>query len=305
MKKSNFFARIASIALLTALCSLTGCFLFSSKKEAPGQFASKKGSKESAVVQVVSVRKETMPRTVEATATLEGLTQVDVYSRVNGRLTSLNFKEGDAVKRGQVLFKVDRTDPGENFMATPVESPVNGWVARWLANEGTQISTQTPIAQIVDDHILKATISLPSKEWAQISQRTEVMVEANSQWKKAKVSSIARAADPSSGRGTFEIVVENSSRQWRAGTTGAAKIKIDWKPRMLVPAQAVILTDQGAFVYVVDNGVALRKPVSYEMLSNDTLEVISGLDNEAQVVITGNNTISNNSPVKVVNGKAP
>jgi RND family efflux transporter MFP subunit len=237
---------------------------------------------------------------LETTISLEGLKQVDVYSRVSGRLSALLFKEGDRVKRSQTLFKIDRTDPGENFLATPVESPVDGWIAKWNVGEGTQITTQIPIVQIVDDHLLRATVSLPSKDWSQVSMRTEVFAVTNNQTRKARVVGVSRAADPASGRGTFEIEVNNFSREWRAGMTGFARIHLNPKPRILIPAKALVLTDMGAFVYAVENGTAQRKPVRYEMLNNDTLEIVEGLEGETLVITAGANNISQGAPVRIV-----
>jgi multidrug efflux pump subunit AcrA (membrane-fusion protein) len=289
-----------AILLILSCTTLSGCFLFAKKAERAEEFGAKKRDKEAAVVRAIAVRKEVTPRLIEATISMEGQKQVDVYSRVAGRLSSIQLRDGEPVKQGQILFKVDRTDPGENFLATPVESPVQGWIARWNATVGTQVTTQTPVVQIVDDRILHATVSLPSSDWALISPRTEVVIESGAQSRKAHINSIARAADPTSGRGSFEISIENNSRNWRAGTNATAKIKLDPKARMLLPAQALILTDLGAVVYVVENDIAIRKPVQYEMLSNDVVEITSGLGTEAVVVTSGNNVISNRSPVRIL-----
>lgn len=297
--------KLTILAFAFPLCSSSfyGCILFSSKSGRTEEFGSKKREKDPIAIKVMSAKKEVAPRTIEATVSLTGLKQVDVYSRVAGRLLSRSFNEGEAVKHGQILFKVDRTDPGENFQATPVESPVNGWVAQWNTDVGSQITTQTPVVQIVDDHVLRATVSLPSKDWAFITSRSEVTVEYAGQIRKAIVKSVARAADPTSGRGTFEIEVNNGNRSWRAGTAATAAIKVEPRPRIILTAQALILTDQGAFVYVIENGVAIRTPVKYEMLSNDLAEIVAGLSDHTTIAVSGNNLLSNNAPVKIIQDK--
>jgi multidrug efflux pump subunit AcrA (membrane-fusion protein) len=290
-------------ATLISLSALSGCFLFGKKETNDGSITGTKREKNIAVVKTIKVRKELSPRIIETTVSLEGRNQVDVYSRVAGRLSALSLKEGEAVKRSQILFKVDRTDPGENFMATPIESPVDGFIAKWNADEGAQITTQIPVVQVVDDRVLKATVSLPAKDWTLISSRTEVHVESNGSQRKSRISSISRAADPVSGRGSFEIEIDNAQRAWRAGMTGTAKLKVEPKPRILVPAQSVVLTDLGAFIYTVENSIAIRKPVKYEMMTNDVLEITEGLSGENEVVTSGNNMVTNNAPVRVVNGE--
>ena len=69
--------------------------------------ASKKGQSGPLPVQVVSVTKQTMPVIVEALGTVESEHSVPIRSQIPGVLNSINFREGEYVAQGQVLFKVD------------------------------------------------------------------------------------------------------------------------------------------------------------------------------------------------------
>jgi multidrug efflux system membrane fusion protein len=59
------------------------------------------------VVTAVAAQKE-MPIQITAIGTVESPTTVQVKSMVNGELTSVRFKEGQDVKKGDLLFTVDR-----------------------------------------------------------------------------------------------------------------------------------------------------------------------------------------------------
>jgi len=72
--------------------------------------ASGRGGGQTAVVPVATalVAEKAMPIDVSVIGTAEAFSSVSVRAQITGELTSVNFKEGDDVKKGQVLFTLDR-----------------------------------------------------------------------------------------------------------------------------------------------------------------------------------------------------
>jgi multidrug efflux system membrane fusion protein len=58
-------------------------------------------------VRVGHVEQKNMPVTVEAVGTAEAYSNVQIESQVTGQLMSAHFKEGDFVRKGQLLFSID------------------------------------------------------------------------------------------------------------------------------------------------------------------------------------------------------
>jgi len=58
-------------------------------------------------VTVARVERSSVPWEIGATGTVEPLQTVSVASQVSGILTEVGFKEGDEVRRGQMLFQID------------------------------------------------------------------------------------------------------------------------------------------------------------------------------------------------------
>ncbi|HET7551370.1 MAG TPA: efflux RND transporter periplasmic adaptor subunit [Gemmatimonadaceae bacterium] len=58
-------------------------------------------------VTVAKVERSAVPWEISATGTVEPLQTVAVASQVSGILTEVGFKEGDEVRRGQMLFQID------------------------------------------------------------------------------------------------------------------------------------------------------------------------------------------------------
>jgi membrane fusion protein, multidrug efflux system len=106
--------RITSIffagTLLAALsCGALAC---SSGPEASAQQPSTGGrgggAQQAVPVTVAPVVAKAMPIDVRVIGTTEAFSTVAVHAQITGELTSVTFKEGDDVKKGQVLFTLDR-----------------------------------------------------------------------------------------------------------------------------------------------------------------------------------------------------
>lgn len=94
--------RILKAVLLAAaavmLLSFVGC-------------SEKKQQKPAAVAVPVTIavaQQRDVPLQINAIGTVEAYTTVGIKSQVNGEITSVNFKEGQDVKKGQLLFTIDR-----------------------------------------------------------------------------------------------------------------------------------------------------------------------------------------------------
>jgi len=85
-----------SIAIFAVASSLVGC---SSAPPPPADA--------SVPVSFASAVSKTMPDLVTAVGTVEAINSVAVKSLIDGRLLSSAVKDGDDVKAGQLLFKVD------------------------------------------------------------------------------------------------------------------------------------------------------------------------------------------------------
>lgn len=254
-----------------------------------------------AAVRVETAQMKVLPAAISVVEPLVGKQQAEVFSKVVGRLSLIGPEEGQAVKAGDVLFKVDRADPGESFLSTPVVSPISGWVGRWYANSlGEQVTTSAAVVSVVDDEVLRATVDLPTREWLLVDKDTAVTVVVAGEERAGKVVTVSRAGDSASGRGGVAIEVPNPKRSWRAGMVARIRLGLEPKPRIVVPSSALTITDQGAFVYVVRGEKVARTTVRFLLIDADSVEITEGLKDGDQVVVAGTNMLSDDAAVRIV-----
>lgn len=254
------------------------------------------------VVKTVTAQKRSAARTSESAVALVGRKQTNVFSKVAGRVTGIAVAEGQPVKAGQTLFRVDRSEPGESYLSVPVTSPISGWIGRWNVTEGTQVSTQDAVVLVVDDQKLIANIYLPVQEWVQVRLNSKVTIKVDELTRPAKVLTIARAAEAGSGRGGLTVEVNNEDHAFKSGVVALAKLELDTRERLLLPASALRISDQGAAVFKVEDGKAQRVKVSYSLYNNDFVEVHSGINENDRVVSVGAHQLFDGAEVKEDDG---
>lgn len=277
---------------LSLLLAITGC-------DKKSKDRNKKGKQ--VLVKTEIVQSALLPQQVPMVTVMEGRKQAQIYSRVAGKISFLGAAEGKRVKEGEVLFRVDRSDPGESFLATPVVSPINGWVGRWLVTSiGAQVTAQEPVVTVVDDETLVARVLLPTDEWLKVSETSVVRVQVGQEIRPAKVIGITRSAETLSSRGTISVEIDNKDHGWKAGMLAVVTFDLDPKPRIILPATALSITDQGTFVFVVRDGKAHRIFVKFAVIDNDKVEILEGLKVEEAVVTQGVNQLGDGLSVKVI-----
>jgi membrane fusion protein, multidrug efflux system len=108
--------RIISRLLLGSLLAAGACAAVActsgpeaSAQQPPASGRGGRGGAQAAVpVTVASVVMKPMPIDIRVIGTTEAFSTVAVHAQITGELTSVNFKEGEDVKKGQALFTLDR-----------------------------------------------------------------------------------------------------------------------------------------------------------------------------------------------------
>jgi multidrug efflux system membrane fusion protein len=112
MKRSSWILLISA-----ALAILVGYFFFSPWPATKSEARSRRGraAREAVPVAVASVVQKNIPIQLRAVGTVEAYSTVSVKPQVTGTLTRAHFKEGQDVRKGDLLFTID-TRPFETAL---------------------------------------------------------------------------------------------------------------------------------------------------------------------------------------------
>jgi len=118
-----------------------------------------------------------------------------------------------------------------------------------------------------------------------------------------RISKIYPTIDRTSGTFRVEIAVDNDDLALRPGMFSRVTLNIGELEGLLVPALAVRKQtgSDERFVFVVEDGIAHRRPVTLGRTFDDKLEILSGLEAGEQLVVTGQHNLMDQVEVEIVN----
>jgi membrane fusion protein (multidrug efflux system) len=114
----------------------------------------------------------------------------------------------------------------------------------------------------------------------------------------ATIARISPTIDARNGTFRATAYMNNSGGELAPGMFGRFSIAYEkHTDALLVPKTAVVYEDSENVVYVVQDGTAVRRPVSLGIESLDMIEVLGGLSSDEQVIITGQTGLRDGSKV--------
>jgi RND family efflux transporter MFP subunit len=105
-------------------------------------------------------------------------------------------------------------------------------------------------------------------------------------------------ADPQTKKFDIETAFDNPDGLLRPGTFGDIVFEVRTRENALAVPQKAVL--ENSYVFVVENGKAVKKPVTLGIQNTSMIEVLDGLAEGEPVVVEGNYGLEDGAPVQVL-----
>lgn len=188
-----------------------------------------------------------------------------------------------------------------NYSYTFVRAPISGVVSARDIKVGQHINTGDATFRITDTSELVAYLRIPQSELDKFSAGHVAEVQVDAMPEEVFAATIIRISPTIDTRnGTFRATasIDNRNGFLAPGMFGRFEIAYEKHSDVLViPAQAVLQEDNVSVVYVVDNGAAVRRPIEIGIEKDGNVEVVSGLEGDEQIIVTGQNGLRDGSKV--------
>ncbi len=174
---------------------------------------------------------------------------------------------------------------------TEVRAPFAGKLGLVDVSVGQWLNAGAPVAELSDVKKLKARFAVPQRyaSSVKVGDRVTLKDQERNVEKKGKVSALDATISESSRTRQVVVTVDNSSGKLIAG--GYVSATIQMKPgknkSTTIPAEALILDREGAYVFVVQNGKAHIKHVKTGLRTPFSVEITSGLSKGDTVIVSG------------------
>lgn len=247
-------------------------------------------SKDVFVVKTEQVQKRDLKHQLITSGSIKALEEAVIYPRINGKLQRNLLREGDYVRKDQTISLIDRDEVGAKYEPVVVPSTLTGVVAKIYRDPGENVTTQTPIASVVNQSVLRIKVDVPERYVGEIykGQLASLSVDAYpDQQFEAKLDVISPVVDSLSRSVAVEFRAANSKNLLKSGMFARVDISLKEVKNVLSVSKKSIYEDEDGKNYVLvpsdDKATAVRKDVTVKFKNNNNWQ-IEGLNEGDEIL---------------------
>ena len=220
------------------------------------------------------------------------------------------YKVGGASKAEWDAAKTNldvRRSSYENLLEnTQLVSPLNGVItARNFDNGDLYTSTQMPVLVVEQITPVKLMVNVSEPNFPKVTKGMPVSVKLDvyeGEEFEGKVSLVYPTINAATHTFPVEVTLANANQRVRPGMFARVTMSFGTKNHVVVPDMAVVKRAGSGdrYVYVYNNGKVSYNKVELGRRMGTEYELISGVDNNSQVVIAGQTRLADGVEVEVI-----
>ncbi|WP_394780438.1 efflux RND transporter periplasmic adaptor subunit [Undibacterium sp.] len=182
-----------------------------------------------------------------------------------------------------------------------LKAPVDGFVGTLSVANRSVVAANTALMTLVDLSQLEVELEIPESYVADLGLGMNVELDINGTKASGKLSALS----PEVVKNIVLARVRFTGNQptgLRQSQRVSARLLIEERPNVLMlPRGPFVENEGGHFAYVMDNGVARRRPIRIGATSVTSVEILEGLKEGDKVVIAGTDNFENAASVSINN----
>ena len=189
---------------------------------------------------------------------------------------------------------------------TQVTAPFDGRLVWREIDLGAHVLNGNLLFRVMAIEPLLVRVHIPSARVGKIAkgQSVDLNVDAVEETLKGEVELVSPIVDPDTGTVKVTIKLSGLSKKVRPGDFTKVKLVTDSRQQAkLLPSVALIEERGEYYLFVEENGKAVRKNIEVGYVIDDRTEVIAGIKMEDRVVVKGQRNLNDGNPIKVVDSK--
>lgn len=209
-----------------------------------------------------------------------------------------NTDTGAQVKQAQANVELIRTQISNAI----ITAPQDGEISARLVDPGEMAGPGVPVVTLVNTAkvYIEGVVAERDISLVKIGQQVDVKVEAAGGAFKGVVETVSPAADPRSKGYPLKVALTNPDSKLKPGMFGEIRLVTGQKDDVVViPKEVVVDRGAGKVVFVVKGGMAEERKITLGMESGDRVEVVDGIKAGEKLVVAGQTSLTDKSPVKV------
>lgn len=304
--KISLIVTVAAVLLTVAAVVAINATKNTENAGGPGKGGSRgRGGAGNTIFTVRSVEavKKTLNDYVITNGEVESQSAVEVFPSMGGKVQQINVLLGSQVKKGDVIAKIDPSEPGTKYALSPVEAPISGSIVSTPLKVGTKVTTNSAVTMIGDIDNLQISASVPERYVSELKTglKAEITVEAYPDVIfMATVSRVSPVVDAATR--TKQVIMNFDKKDSRVNAGMFAKVKLytsKYSGKLVVPSDAIITNDDDvSYLFVVnDDHTVSRRTVKTGKAIDGMIQVTDNLMAGERVVYEGMLSLSDGANV--------
>lgn len=183
-----------------------------------------------------------------------------------------------------------------------ISAPFRGVLGLFNAEAGSYVKAGEVITTLDGSGTMELVFSVPER-WIGRLSRGQRLDALNDAWPEqvftGKLQQFDSRVDPVTRSLQVRALLDNPAARLRPGQFMQVKLHLAERQGWLIPEQAVLMQGNERYVFVVEDGVALRKSLQLGIRQPGHIEVLGGLPPDARVIVNGNARLKAGDPVQV------
>jgi membrane fusion protein (multidrug efflux system) len=218
----------------------------------------------------------------------------------------ISAQDLDKARHDRDLAGQELAEARQRLAKTRVAAPFNGRITVRRVQPGQAVKPGDELFTLADFEPLVARVFLPEREVLDLRVGQPVRMALRSREETrfdGRIRQISPVVDTASG--TVKITVEAVAPPASVRPGAFVTVELLRETRaaaLLVPRAAVVRELHESFVFVTQDGKARKRAVKVGLEEGERLEIVNGLKEGEQVVITGQGALKDEAPVSIVKG---
>jgi membrane fusion protein (multidrug efflux system) len=240
---------------------------------------------------------------------------IEVRTPAEGYLVAIAVKEGQAVKRGDLLFQVGpptgkKTPEGKNRDGVvSIKAPFDGRVGSLPRGSGSYLLQGEALTTLSDNSAMSVVFKVPEKRYLDyMAERREdrpgpdldlILADQSKFPHRGKLDAIGAAFESQTGSIAFSASFPNPDGLLRHGQTGTVLLSRVFKDAVVIPQRATFEGRGRRYVYAVDKDhVARLREIVIQEETDDLFIVKKGVGAGERIVVDGVGQVQDGNKVE-------
>ncbi|MFW6267227.1 MAG: efflux RND transporter periplasmic adaptor subunit [Halanaerobium sp.] len=187
-----------------------------------------------------------------------------------------------------------------------IKSPIKGIISAVQTEAGEILSPGQPIITVIDIDQLYLEVSVTAATMSRLNKGDQVRIipeAVRDEELRAEIDTISPEADQASKNFPVKMLVDNSEHKIKPGMFADAVFSVQSADNTLVlPISSIIGFDSAEpYLFTVEANQAARKNIKIGIVSDNLVEILSGIAENDRVITRGQNRLTDGEEVEVIN----